>query len=437
MTKVCLMPLSPHADIDTPQDPYSPPKVGGMAQQIRVVLAAGGTGGHLFPAQALADALSQEGALPILFTDTRTAHLNMKELQHLCLPMRRQGKGWRHKLLFWLSLAHAYLKALEGLRHLKPQIVVGFGGYPSLPTLLAARTLSIPYMLHEQNAVLGRANRLLAKGAQAIAGAFMPLRHLPNEKIGRKLAGKNVPLVLTGNPVRPAFQTARHIPYPTPHADGALTLLVTGGSQGAQIFGKVVPAALALLAPAWRQRINLTLQCRAEDVSIASAALRPLGINYEVAAFFDDMPTRLANAQLLLCRAGASTIAELTLVGRPAILVPYPHAADNHQYANAEALADAGAAWLMPQSAFTAESLAARLVALLTLPTTLEKVAAIAHAQGVSDAAMRLATIVLRLARGMGLDGLAALPSPLCLTQESSPREEGQKFVRQTTTEAA
>jgi UDP-N-acetylglucosamine--N-acetylmuramyl-(pentapeptide) pyrophosphoryl-undecaprenol N-acetylglucosamine transferase len=268
---------------------------------------------------------------------------------------------------------------------------VGFGGYPSVPTMLAASRMGLPTLLHEQNARLGRANRWLAPRMKRIATSFAEVDGL--DAAGRSRAAE------TGNPVRASVSALRSVPYIAPQA-GPIELLVIGGSQGAHILSAVVPAALALLPAALRARINLAQQARPEDIAAVRADHAANGIKAETAAFFSDIPARLARAHLVISRAGASSVAEICAIGRPAILVPYRFAADDHQTANAEALKQAGAAWVMAERDFTPAALAQRLENLFTQPALLEASAASAHRHGRPDAARRLADLVLETAGG-------------------------------------
>ncbi|MEQ1651807.1 MAG: undecaprenyldiphospho-muramoylpentapeptide beta-N-acetylglucosaminyltransferase [Hyphomicrobium sp.] len=352
-----------------------------------VILAAGGTGGHIFPAEALARALLKRGLRVALITDRR----GDKFSDDLAVPVYRihahkWGRGLSGKIKGLALMGIGYVQAKLLLRRLKPAAVVGFGGYPSVPTVYAASGMGIPIVLHEQNAVLGRANRVLMAQAKLIATSFPQVAGL---------RGANLPrLVQTGNPVRPSFAALRSQAYPAVTPEGHLHLFVMGGSQGARIFSAVVPQALALLPEPLRRRIVIAQQCRAEDIETARTGFAGAGIDAELATFFRDVPERLARCHLVICRAGASTIAELTAVGRPAILVPYPFGHAQEQAANAEALGEAGGAWIIPQEAFTPESLAVRLEALLTLPASLEKTAEAARAWGTIAAAENLAACV-------------------------------------------
>lgn len=357
-----------------------------------IVLAAGGTGGHLFPAEALARELLRRGRRVVLITDRRGGAFGdaLPEIAVHRIRAATLAPGLVAKLRAVLELGIGAIQARRLIRAIDPAVVVGFGGYPSVPTVFAAGRAGLPVVLHEQNAVLGRANRLLSGTARRIAVAFPALSGLK--------AGDRDKVVTVGNPVRPAIAALRDRPYAAPPAEAPVHLLVLGGSQGARVFSDVVPAALALLPAALRARIDLSQQCRPEDLDGARAALDGLGLaRVALSSFFRDVPARLAACHLAICRSGASTVAELTAAGRPAILVPYPHAMDDHQRANALAVAASGGAWVMPQTELTPETLAARLLSLLTDPADLERAAAAAHAWGGIDAAARLADTVLAL----------------------------------------
>jgi UDP-N-acetylglucosamine--N-acetylmuramyl-(pentapeptide) pyrophosphoryl-undecaprenol N-acetylglucosamine transferase len=364
-----------------------------------VVLAAGGTGGHMFPAEALARALLTRGRRVALMTDSRGAAFG-ERLPAVALHRIRAGRiggNFMRRLMGLASLAFGTIEAAHKLRALAPDAVVGFGGYPSVPTMLAAARQRLPTVIHEQNAILGRANRLLAPRARRIAISFATAGAMRPQDLVRA--------VETGNPVRPAFAALRAAPYRAPGADEVFELLVLGGSQGARVLSEVVPAALARLEPALRRRIRLSQQARAEDLDAVCAAHTASGVVAEVKPFFDDVPARLDRAHLVLARSGASTVAELTVTGRPAILVPYRYAADDHQTANARALEAADAAWVMLESEFTAAALAERLSRLMAAPVLLQETAARAFALGRPDAAERLADLVLDAAGEAGREG--------------------------------
>lgn len=276
------------------------------------------------------------------------------------------------------------------LKRLRPKAVIGFGGYASLPATMAAMFLGIPLALHEQNAVLGRANRMVARRAGLIATSFAQTSNLPADRQGR--------VICTGNPVRGDIAQLAGTPYPEIGGGEPLRLLVTGGSQGARVFSTIVPEAFAALAPDIRRQFKVVQQCRSEDLERVRARYEELGMPAELATFFDDLPARLADSHLLVARAGASTVAELSVIGRPAVLVPLPSAIDDHQTHNARALEETGGAWVMPETAFTPDALAHRLEMLVNLPTTLVGMAQASRSFGRLHAARDLADAVETLA---------------------------------------
>jgi UDP-N-acetylglucosamine--N-acetylmuramyl-(pentapeptide) pyrophosphoryl-undecaprenol N-acetylglucosamine transferase len=356
-----------------------------------VLLAAGGTGGHLFPAEALAIALQKRGAAVELATDVRAAHFEFPaRAVHLIPSATLRGRDpialARTAAVLTLGIAKAWVL----LGRIRPAAVVGFGGYPSVPTLLAASLRGIPSVLHEQNGVMGRANRLLASRVTTIATGFPSLL-----KLDARLQGKTV---FTGNPVRPQVIAAAGTPYATPAADGRLNLVVFGGSQGARVMAEIVPPAVERLPPSLRARLALVQQARAEDRDAVRASYARLGVAAEVAPFFADLPARIAAAHLVISRSGASTVAELSAIGRPALLVPLPHALDQDQFANAGVLEQAGGASRIVQRDFTPERLAAEIAALAADPGRLSRMAAAAKSAGTLDAAERLADLVLKVA---------------------------------------
>jgi UDP-N-acetylglucosamine--N-acetylmuramyl-(pentapeptide) pyrophosphoryl-undecaprenol N-acetylglucosamine transferase len=352
-----------------------------------IVLAAGGTGGHIFPAEALAQALVARGHEVALVTDRRGQAFKVPGVETHRIRAGRFGGGVVAKAIGVAELILGVLDARRILKKLDRAAVVGFGGYPSVPTLIAASRLGLPTIIHEQNALLGRANRLLAPRVRRIATSFRETAALRPGDLDK--------IVLTGNPVRPAIAAMRETPYSALGGEGSIHLLVLGGSQGARVFSEVIPAAVRLLAEPLRRRLHIAQQARPEDLDMARAGYADAGVTVELASFFDDVPARLAAAQLVVARAGASTMTELTTLGRPAILVPYPHAADDHQSANARALAAAGGAWVVPQSQLTPESLASLLGDLLADPLRLARAAADSRAFGKPDAARLLADVVV------------------------------------------
>jgi UDP-N-acetylglucosamine--N-acetylmuramyl-(pentapeptide) pyrophosphoryl-undecaprenol N-acetylglucosamine transferase len=358
-----------------------------------ILLAAGGTGGHLFPAAALAAVLEKRGVEVELATDDRALKFGEDfpaRAIHAFPSATTTGEGALNKTRAAVTLGAGVVAALAKLSRLRPRAVVGFGGYPTAPPVQAAWLLRLPIVLHEQNAVMGRANRFLSSQASLIACGFPRLD-------GADPAAK-AKTRYTGNPVRPAVLEAARTPYPD-FAGGRLNLLVTGGSQGARVMADVVPQALALLSADERQRIRLTQQARGEDKARVAAACARMKFPVEVAEFFADLPARIAASHLVVGRAGASTVSELAVIGRPSVLVPFPHALDQDQAANAAALAAAGAAVVVLQAEFTPERLAAILREALAAPAKLAASAKAAKTAGVPDAAERLADLVLQVAR--------------------------------------
>jgi len=353
-----------------------------------IVIAAGGTGGHFFPAEALAAELIARGHRIVLMTDSRSSGLQSAVFagrEHFVIRGAGiAGRGaWRGGKAT-LSLMAGIGQARRILRQLDAASVVGFGGYPSVAPVLATRFLwrRPAVLLHEQNAVLGRANRMLARRADVVALSFAATRHVRS--------GMNAQV--TGNPVRPAITALARTGYLAP--TDRICLLVLGGSLGARVFSDVVPDALRRLPDALRQRIVVVQQCRPEDLDRVRAAYAASGIPAELSAFFPDVAARLIAAHLVIARAGASTVAELAVVGRPSILVPLPGAIDDHQSANARALADAGGAWVIPQSEFSPAALAERLTAVLPDGPVLTRAAVGARSVAQPEATARLADLV-------------------------------------------
>ncbi|PWS37175.1 undecaprenyldiphospho-muramoylpentapeptide beta-N-acetylglucosaminyltransferase [Falsiroseomonas bella] len=366
-----------------------------------VVIAAGGTGGHLFPAEALAAELIARGERIALMTDARSSAFESPAFgsaeRFVLKGSGIAGRGPKAAAAGALALAAGTLEARRILKRLEAAAVVGFGGYPSVPPIIAALTMPAgrrpATALHEQNAVLGRANRLLAPRADLLALSVAETARVP--------AGAKARLV--GNPVRPALAAMAGQGYAPPAEDGAIRLLVLGGSLGARVFSDVVPAAIAALPEALRGRLVVTQQTRAEDLPRVESAYRAAGVPADLSPFFGDIATRLAMAHLVIARAGASTVAELACAGRPSVLVPLPSAIDDHQSGNARSLAAAGAAWLMQQAAFTAEALARHLGAVLTNAPVLARAAAAAAKEAHPEAARRLADLVQSLMRAEAL----------------------------------
>jgi len=351
-----------------------------------VVIATGGTGGHMFPALGLAREIQARGQDVVLACDARGARYVGPDLAHHEIRAGSPTGGPLRRLQGVARLGLGLTQALALLRRRRPAAVAVFGGYASVPIGVAARLLRIPLLVHEQNAVLGRANRLIARKAAVLALTFADTEAAAGARRAQS--------VVTGNPVRPEVVALRDQAYEAPARDGPFELLVVGGSQGARILSEVLPAALAGLPKAARARIRLTQQCRPEDLERVAGAYAGLGFAAELRSFYDDLPERLARAHLVISRSGASSVAELLVLGRPALLVPYRLAADDHQRANAQAVVRAGAGWLIEETALDAERLAARLSACLDQPQELALMAARAHALGRPDAARVLADAV-------------------------------------------
>ncbi|MGB2932455.1 MAG: undecaprenyldiphospho-muramoylpentapeptide beta-N-acetylglucosaminyltransferase [Methyloceanibacter sp.] len=354
-----------------------------------ILLAAGGTGGHLFPAAALAQELNRRGYDVELATDMRAEKYGgdfPARAIHRIPSATLTSRSPLAVAATFTRLGFGYAGALRMLMKLKPAAVIGFGGYPTLPPIIAARTLRIPTAIHEQNAVMGRANRLLSRFVDKIGLSFMPTKLLGPEAEAKARQ--------TGIPVRDAVLKFRDVPYAAPDANSRLLLLVFGGSQGARFFSEALPPALLNLPAPMRARITLVQQAREEDLAELREAYRAAGITAHLAAFFRDLPERIATSHLVVARAGASTVAELTTIGRPCLLVPLPHALDNDQLENATRLQEAGGGWCERQSELSTERLVELLAALLSSPERLAEAAEKAHAMATPDAVARLADLV-------------------------------------------
>lgn len=356
------------------------------------VLMAGGTGGHLFPAMALAQELRRRGHVIHLMTDERVrdygrnfpareVHVVPAATPSLRNPLKFVRAG---TIIVW-GIGVAWAR----LGRIRPDAVVGFGGYPTFPPFVAARLRGIPGVLHEANAVLGRANRALARFSNALALGFPETRYVD---------GSSARTVVTGNPVRDAVREAAAIPYPALDPEGPVRLLVFGGSQGARAFSEIVPPAIALLPEALRKRLAITQQCRPEDLDRVAEAYRAAHVSVELAAFFDDLPQRIAGSHLVFCRSGASSVAELAVIGRPALLVPLPGSIDADQKANALFMDRAGAGWMAEQATLSPQSLATRLEGLIAEPRDLAAAAAAARELGQPQAVQRLADLAEKIA---------------------------------------
>lgn len=363
-----------------------------------VMIAAGGTGGHLFPAFALTEELMRRGYEVDLVTDVRADQYGIDfpgRATHQVPSETLRGRSPGAVIKFLLTLGRGVSNARALLRQVKPAVVVGFGGYPTVPPLLAARLAGIPTVIHDANAVVGRANRLLSRFASVIAVTFENTKHLRR--------GDRKKVRLAGTPVRDAVLQAV-TPYKSRSGADMFSLLVFGGSQGARVFSDMVPGALTGLPQAHRARLRLVQQVREEDLERVREAYAGTGISVELGTFFSDLPKRMADAQLIISRAGASSVAELTVLGRPAILVPLPHALDNDQLENASRLQDAGGAWCIEQASFTPDRLRSEIVRLAVSPDILAEAAEAAKKMGQPNAVGNLADIVEELAEQAGQD---------------------------------
>jgi UDP-N-acetylglucosamine--N-acetylmuramyl-(pentapeptide) pyrophosphoryl-undecaprenol N-acetylglucosamine transferase len=357
-----------------------------------VLLAAGGTGGHLFPAEALSVVLHKRGVAVDLATDHRAAHFEFPARNIYLIPSAtvRGRNPFAIARTGALLLAGA-LKAHALIGCIKPNVVVGFGGYPTVPPILAANWRGVPTLVHEQNGVIGRANRLLASRVMFIATGFRTIKNLtPNLQ---------TKAIFTGNPVRSQVISAAATPYIAPRREDRFNLLVFGGSQGARVMAEIVPAALERLGTDLRARLSIVQQARTEDVEAVSATYARLGVMAQCASFFTDLPQHMARAHLVISRSGASTVAELAVIGRPAILVPLPHALDQDQLANAGALETAGGAITILQAEFTPDRLAAKIATFMERPQQLTSMAAAAKSAGMLEATEQLAELVMRVGR--------------------------------------
>ena len=356
-----------------------------------IVLATGGTGGHLFPAEALARELMARGHNIVVMTDKRGRSYSgvFPGATIAIVP----SAAFSDRSVFGLIMAPFEIIAgivvsFAKLKALRPRAVVGFGGYPSLPVMLAACAAGLPTLILSPDALLGRANRLVMNYVRVIAANLPLVRFLPKNKDK---------IVYTGNPLRPEVIAAHGAPFETPTADGRLHLLVFGGSQGARVFSERVPAAVKLLPPALKSRLSIAQQCRPEDINAVLRDYTTMGVVAELASFFKDMPQQIANAHLVIARSGAGTVSELACIGRPAILVPLPHALDDNQTPNAEALVKVGGGWCVPQTEFTPENIAKMLTEAFADPAGLAQRAAAALTLAKPHATQALADLVEKL----------------------------------------
>jgi len=362
-------------------------------QNKTALLCAGGTGGHLFPAEALAHELKARGWSVQLVTDKRAARFasdfpadDVHRVDAATFGSKNPVAILRSLMTIW----RGYRQASTLLERVKPAVVIGFGGYPTIPPLFAASRKKIPTMIHEQNAVMGRANKALASRVDAIAGGFLP-------QGGGPFPQKTV---VTGNPVRPAVLDAMKLGYKAPGEGEPFHLLVFGGSQGARFFSEAVPEAVSQLPENLRQHLKIVQQARTEDEAEVRAHYARLGVEAEISPFFSNMAERIAAAHFVISRSGASTVSEISAIGRPALLVPYPYALDHDQAANAAALAQAGGAEIVAQAELDAQKLSAFIASKMQEPQALQRIAASARSSGKPDAAKRLADLAEQVAQG-------------------------------------
>lgn len=356
------------------------------------MIAAGGTGGHMFPAQALAEELLSRGWRVKLSTDERGARyaggFPVEVTREVVSSATTARGGALSRLAVPLRIGRGVLAARRGMKADRPAVVVGFGGYPTIPAMSAALSLGIPRMIHEQNGVMGRVNRAFASRVDVVACGIWPTA-LPAGVQG----------TYTGNPIRGAVRELAGTPYAPPLPDAALNVLVIGGSQGARILSDIVPEAIAGLSETQRAQLKISHQARAEDMDRVTGAYADAGIAAEVRPFFDDVPERLAECQMVISRAGASSIADITAIGRPAILIPFAAATGDHQTANARALEDAEAAIVLTETILDAETLRRDIRAILSDESRATEMAAHALSLGRPDAAASLADLVTELTR--------------------------------------
>lgn len=363
-----------------------------------IFLCAGGTGGHIFPAQAVALGLKEKGYNPILITDNRFKDykIDKKNIDTINLPAKSVQGNILEKLWGLFTLFLSYIKSLFLLNKYKPKVVIGFGGYPSYPTLLASchlktikfikKNWSIKTIIHESNSVLGKANLMLADKVDLITTSYDEVL-----KISDKNRSKTS---LTGTPVRPAINALKEIDYPELNGHSVLKILVTGGSQGAKIFSDVVPEAIKNLPTEYHKKIFIEQQCKKEDIKLVSEIYNNIFIEYELAEFFTDIPNRIASAHLIISRSGASTLSEITIAGRPVIMVPLPNSKDNHQLLNAKSIEKSKAGWIIEQKDFTSENLSLRIENFLKDPELLIETASKAKDLGQEKATEKIVYLI-------------------------------------------
>lgn len=363
-----------------------------------IFLCAGGTGGHMFPAIALAEDLKARGYRPVVLSDKRgLAYIDEGDMEVVTIPSSSLQGGAMAKLSGLFSLACGYLKTLSLIGRYKPALAIGFGGYPSLPSMMAAQHRHIPTIIHEQNAVIGKANAFLAPKADRIAVSYASMTGL--DEVDRIRA------VVTGNPVRGEISKLYSDAYTPLSETGHFNILVMGGSQGALVFGEVVPTALAGLSDEQRSRIQVVQQCLPADQEKIEDTYNAADIQFKLHQFISDIAGELKKAHLIIGRSGATTVAEITTAGRPAIFVPYPHHKDQQQAINAEAVAEQGGAWMMLETGFTSDALKTKIETFFHNPQSLFDAAEAARGLARPDAARKLGNLITALASGWDHSG--------------------------------
>lgn len=358
-----------------------------------IALTAGGTGGHLFPAHALAGELMRRGYEVDLITDQRATYLGTEfpgRSIHRVPSATFRGKSPIEAIKMVATNSNGFKMAYDVMAETKPKAMVGFGGYPTIPPMLAALARGVPSMIHEQNSVMGRANRFLAPMVKALALSFEDTKFLEPKVMEKSY--------VTGTPLRDAVLELRGGGYQPAQPGQPLNLLCFGGSQGAKFFSEILPVTLQLMPQELRDRLMVVQQCREEDIDAVFDAYEVAGVAAELATFFDDLPYRMGGAHLVICRSGATTVAELAALGRPAVLVPLPHSVDNDQFENATRFEKAGAGWCFEQNIITPERLAGTLRRLFEEPATLARAASRSKSLAQYDAVARLADLVVTLA---------------------------------------
>jgi UDP-N-acetylglucosamine--N-acetylmuramyl-(pentapeptide) pyrophosphoryl-undecaprenol N-acetylglucosamine transferase len=358
---------------------------------LKILLVSGGTGGHIYPAIAIAEHLKSLGHHPVIITDHRVKDIaNKTNIEHIPLTLYHPSGSIAQKLKSATSLTIAYFKSKKIYTKHQPSLVIGFGGYPTLPTLLAAQAMHIPTILHEQNAVLGKTNRFLAKRAKAIATSFETTNTLDTQT--------TCPLVRTGNLIRKKFIDLRDSTYAPPQANQPCNILIIGGSQGAQIFGEIIPNALNLLPDHLIKRLNIVQQTRPEQLEFTKTRYLQCQIKAEISAFFDNIAEKMLSAHLIIARSGASSLTEISIIGRPSILIPYKFATDDHQLMNAKALEQKNGAIVIEQKDLRIESFATLIQSLIENPVKLSSLAKNSHSFSEPKALEKITNLIFKYA---------------------------------------